>query len=303
LELTVQTLRVISSNPFEFVVGPDRKKFTIHTALAAYHSPILAVMMTGHMSEAQDGRATLEEIDEQTFVQFCEYAYTKDYTPTPYEIVLDSSMLDGGNALGNNYSEELLDSFPSPSNSSFLEWRMRKLNKRGQKMDTGSSYAIDKPCLYCGHKPGKQAFWNELGRTDYAISIQDFEARKNIKQCEDYTNVFLGHARIYVFADRYNVATLRTLALGKLYRTLDVFNIYSNRIGDIINLIRYSYSNSYTRDSDGVQDMDSLRKLVIHYIVYMFEDLAKDDHFLALMEEGGPFVRDLMVMLLGRIDG
>jgi hypothetical protein len=49
--------------------------------------------------------------------------------------------------------------------------------------------------------------------------------------------------------------------------------------------------------------MDILRNLVVHYIVYMFEDLAKDDNFLALMEEGGPFVQDLTVMLLRRIDG
>jgi hypothetical protein len=302
LELTVQTIRIISSTPFEFVVGPDRKKFTIHTALAAYHSPVLAVMMTGRMSEAQDGRATLEDVDEQTFVQFCEYAYTKDYTPTPHEIVLDSSMVDGDDALANNYADELLDSFPSLPNDSFREWRMSKKNKRGPNKDAVSSYAIDRPCVYCGHKPGKQAFWNEFRRTYDSISIQDFEARKN-EQWEDYTNVFLGHARIYVFADKYNVATLRTLALGKLYQTLDVFNLYSTRIGDIINLVRYSYSNSNTHDSDGVQDMDILRNLVAHYIVYMFEDLAKDDNFLALMEEGGPFVQDLTVMLLRRIDG
>jgi hypothetical protein len=47
--------------------------------------------------------------------------------------------------------------------------------------------------------------------------------------------------------------------------------------------------------------MDSLRKLVIYYIVYMFENLVKDNSFLVLIEEGGSFVQDLILIFLRRI--
>lgn len=45
------------------------------------------------MSEAKEGSALLEDIDEHTFVRFSQYAYTGDYaTPDP-EILLDASVI------------------------------------------------------------------------------------------------------------------------------------------------------------------------------------------------------------------
>ena len=41
----------------------------------------------------------VEEVDEQTFVRFCEYAYMGDYTPAQQQIVLPSSKLDNGMTL------------------------------------------------------------------------------------------------------------------------------------------------------------------------------------------------------------
>jgi hypothetical protein len=93
------------------------------------------------------------------------------------------------------------------------------------------------------------------------------------------------------------------LALDKLHRTLEVFDLYENRIGDIINLIRYSYNNDNTKDSDHEQDIDDLRTLVTHYVACVFEIMARNDSFLELMADGGPFVRDLTGILLRRLDG
>jgi hypothetical protein len=141
------------------VIGLDRKKFTIHIALVVHHSPILAVMMMGRTSEAQDGRATLKDVDEQAFVRFCEYAYTNDYTPAPHEIVIDLSMVDEDIASANDCSDARLDSFPSPPtkdvNDSFLEWRMSRKNQKGSKNGAISNITIDRPCVYCGYSSGK----------------------------------------------------------------------------------------------------------------------------------------------------
>jgi hypothetical protein len=83
--------------------------------------------MTGRMSKAQDGCAILKDVDEQTFVRFCEYSYTNDYTPAHHEIVIDLSIVDRDIASANGYSDARLDLFLSPPteeplvDDSFLE--------------------------------------------------------------------------------------------------------------------------------------------------------------------------------------
>jgi hypothetical protein len=76
------------------------------------------------------------------------------------------------------------------------------------------------------------------------------DPRSNVDECEDYTRVFLCHALVYVFVDKYNIPGLRTLALYKQHRTLGVFCIYSGRVGDIVNLIQCSYDNENARDME-----------------------------------------------------
>ncbi|PVH70363.1 hypothetical protein DL98DRAFT_437174, partial [Cadophora sp. DSE1049] len=75
--------RLLSSKPFQFLIGLnglDRKLFTIYIAVVESLSAPLAVMMNGSIREAIDGVATLEDIDKQTFMRFCEFAYFRDYT-------------------------------------------------------------------------------------------------------------------------------------------------------------------------------------------------------------------------------
>jgi len=146
----------------------------------------------------------------------------------------------------------------------------------------------------------KQTLWDEFKRK-YNASPPYTYVRKNFEKCEDYTDVFLCHARVYVFAEKYDIAELRKLALCKLKQILQDFHVYDERIEDIVSLIRYSYNNDNTRDNEPGEDIDTLRRLVIHYVVCLYETIAKDDGFLVLVEEGGPFARDLVNMSLRRI--
>jgi hypothetical protein len=113
---------------------------------------------------------------------------------------------------------------------------------------------------------------------------------------ENYTPVFLGHARLYVFAEKYGISTLRTLTLSKLHQTLVYFTLFDERIGDIIALVRYAYSNDNTPDHEG-EKVDSLRRLVAQYIVRESMTFGNTEEFRSLLEEGGPFVRDLWSLM------
>jgi len=116
--------------------------------------------------------------------------------------------------------------------------------------------------------------------------------------CEDYIEVFFSHARLHVFADKYDVGSLKDLSLHKLQRTLSEFTLYNERIEDIVNLLRYSYSNTTGR----LESVNGLRLLVVYYSACVVEDLSQSKEFQLLLQEVGLLARDLVEQMLQRLD-
>ena len=56
-----------------------QKRYTLHSQLATHYSEPLGVLLNGPMSEAKQGSAVLDDVDEDTFARFCQYLYTGDY--------------------------------------------------------------------------------------------------------------------------------------------------------------------------------------------------------------------------------
>ncbi|PLB34048.1 uncharacterized protein BDW47DRAFT_84008 [Aspergillus candidus] len=74
---------IVYSPPFTFLVGPQHTKLTVQSGLAQHVSQPLDHLMNGQTRESKHHIAVLEEEDVETFVAFCEYAYTGDYTVPP----------------------------------------------------------------------------------------------------------------------------------------------------------------------------------------------------------------------------
>ena len=122
--------------------------------------------------------------------------------------------------------------------------------------------------------------------------------RPNQAPNEDYTEVFLSHARVYVFAEEYDIQSLKALALDELHGTLQNFDLHAERTGDIIALLRYVYTNT-GESADEVEDMRTVLK---HYVGFEMDILMKDNDFGDLMiEDGGALLRDFMKMVEQRI--
>ena len=299
---------IVSSKPFEFFVGSQSKSITVHSALVAYHSKPLGVLVEGQFSEAEKGRAILTHVDEQTFVRFSQYAYTGDYDAAEHEIILDSSVIDhtdesrsnldteDGND-GNMTDEPALavevievptepavgydELFPRDPDD--YNWKGNL--KREKKRQT-------KPLSM------RSKFWDRFKENEHAFHVKLFDPRPNSEECEDYSEVFLSHARLYVFGDTYDIAPLRKLALHKLQRTLVVFNLYKERVGDIVKLLGYSYSHTVNRPSS----QDKLRSLVVHYAASLIEKLSGNEEFDSLLEGNGALGRDIISKMLERLD-
>ncbi|KAH6702769.1 hypothetical protein BKA61DRAFT_196718 [Leptodontidium sp. MPI-SDFR-AT-0119] len=255
-------------------------------------------MMNGSMREAIDGVATLESVNEQTFVRFCEYAYMGDYTPAQQQHVLASFNFDGGE-IPTHMGDLAEGAFASSKKSK----KKRDASRFAGYDDVEESYG---QCVLCGQR-GRgvptQILWDEFQRRKYSAVIPKFRPRESLDECENNDGPFYCHARVYVFAEMYDIADLRSLALDKLHQALCSFKVVAGQMGKVIDLAQFSYCNNNTRENDAGQDIDSLRRMVVHFVVCVFETIVKDDRFLVLMEEGGRFARDLTASLGKRITG
>lgn len=110
---------------------------------------------------------------------------------------------------------------------------------------------------------------------------------------ENYTSIFLCHARLYKFSDRYGCETLMDLTLQKLRLTLSKYTFYSLRASDVVELVRYTYAHTAISDYSA----DKLRALVLDYVVCYSRELLDSAPFLELLSDGGSLPTELMVRM------
>ncbi|KAK3067242.1 hypothetical protein LTR53_015999, partial [Teratosphaeriaceae sp. CCFEE 6253] len=141
----------------------------------------------------------------------------------------------------------------------------------------------------------RSSAWHNFTHSRYGSAAITAAAgpRLNTEPSEEYTGVFLSHAQVYTFADRYDVAGSRELALHKLHQTVINFTLYAERIRDVCELLCYVYENTADRLKAG----DRLRKLVLEYVVCHIEKVYQDPVFTAALQQEGA----LSVDLVGRL--
>ncbi|KAL3448948.1 hypothetical protein BJX65DRAFT_52235 [Aspergillus insuetus] len=89
---------IINSVPFTFLVGPNHTKLTIQAGLARHVSrPLDHLMNSGQTRESKHQIAILEDEDVETFVAFCEYAYSGDYSVPAPGLREDDGVQDSSN--------------------------------------------------------------------------------------------------------------------------------------------------------------------------------------------------------------
>lgn len=99
-------------------------------------------------------------------------------------------------------------------------------------------------------------------------------------------NILLSHARLYVFADCYDMLRLADMSIDKLGRELLKLNVTSEAVTDITELLRYAYDESTP---------ERLRNYLALYAACKTEDLWTDTKFRELVATHG----DLAVTILG----
>jgi hypothetical protein len=283
------------------------------------------------MIETLNVCASLEDVRVDDFVRFCEFAYRGDYkvpdwdTDPPEQwnhVPINLKKKKGqsesrrsDSPMSPPLSEEEPLASPTLENESspWGSWG-RHRHSAPQGFETGIAEEEPAPAVeevvalgpeptvelaYDQEQTSKTRLRNQFNSRNYLLDgspksqiLHTFEPLSNSAAKQNFTPIFLAHARLYSFAHLRLVTSLKALTLDKLHKTLMGFELYHNRIGDILELVRYAYSDDDlpNRSDDGT--VDELRKLVVEYVVCEIDTIGKDDEFVKLMEEGGEFVGD-----------
>lgn len=275
----------------------------VHAAAIAATSHQLDALINGGMQESETRCARIEDVRVDDFIRFCEYAYRGDYTVPPWEELLSKrdkkkNKLKKGRVaviLGelNAASEPVLES-EAPTKEDYLEQAWAREETSAQlafKSQHGAMTSSKNPLRT---QFNSRNYLNDGGPKD--LILQHFEPKSNSAADQNFAPVLLTHARLYCFAHLRLIMALKALTLYKLHKTLMNFKLYEKRVGDIIELARYAYSNLDLPDRSDDGTIDDLRKLVVEYIVCEIDTIGKSDVFVKYMEEGGEFVGDFWRM-------
>ena len=113
------------------------------------------------------------------------------------------------------------------------------------------------------------------------------------------STLYLGaHAKLYHFADYNMIIDLKSLCRHKWHRDLLVFNLSSETIPFITELLRFTYDITETDES---YNDNSLRSLVMAYATSLAKELMEYDELNVLLTEGGDLVRDFMTGVAKRL--
>ncbi|KAF4217510.1 hypothetical protein CNMCM6457_004444 [Aspergillus fumigatiaffinis] len=292
---------IIRSSHFTFLVGENRTPLTIHTAVVQMNSdPLYALINNGHMKESSTGNATLEDVEVETFIGFCEYAYTGAYV-TPDRTLsqedecrhLGPSIDEGeepsfNNIICHTQDEPLLDAaatiadIPDPWDT-FIDG---KRDKKKKKKNLWYSEPSDGP------PPAQitviypyERLWEEFRPLKFGSEPAASSSDPDI----------LFHAKLYVFATKYLIIPLRKQCLKSIHRDLCNFSLNRGSTSVIFELLNFTYMHTGRGEPGG---KSLLRDLVIHYAACEARTLADDENFAILLDSNGEMGSDLAMKLV-----
>ena len=289
-------------------------------------------MNNGTMIESQARVAILDDIEPEIFAQFTEFAYLGTYRCTPklFEPSFDTISTDNmvKQLQRRNISKfycckcgksifdlDAAQYFPTCSS----DCRTNSNNRCvlcGMRMAHPSDAVICKLCggdheldfSATGAVPCKS--WNsfqarEIGALGMSHQkLQDY--LKNVVPMDEISYRIVTHAKLFIFADIYDIPSLRALCLHKLHRDLLHFRLQDDSILDLVACIDYIYENTTDEGGHVGEDSDvkscDLRELVISFAACHAELLKESKNFQDLLYLGGNFVQDYICALVKRLE-
>lgn len=265
------------------------------------------------MSEAQEGQAVLEDCSEQVFERFCQFAYTSDYQFVKEGEVVKPPSNDAIKTEDDekktqlkNASTELSTTQPAAASVSAAVSESTSSSAAMSRYSNVYSFAsAELPKVPYGRyvrprtkKKRKNPTnpWNIFLNEEYGKSDIPFEAPHIRRHVDNAYEIFICHAELYVFADRYDIPSLRDMTLFRIHEIFISFIHYPERLHEIVKLIEYVYES--TSEPTSGSGSDRLRELMAHYVFTTLTEFMDNKEFVENLLGLQPFMKDLMNSVL-----
>lgn len=298
---------------FTFVVGERKTEYRVHGRYVSALSVALDLFLAGGTNA---GKAQVEwpDVDDDTFVRFVQWAYNHNYDPKEPQNNsertkvrgLPTSLPSAPDTNNATSHEKRLCSLPSLESICprcghagkrftrvqicfcrkwFVPFHCQQCNSVFPQRCSGCDRITKRSCVPTQSVPG--SFLHEAGKKYPApASSVVFTPRQNTTSSEDYTEVFLCHAKLYVVGDNWLIPQLKQLTLHRLYATLRDFFLHPSRIQDICVLAEYVFEHTTPGDE--------MRDLVIIYFASVIDQVTDCGGVEALMNKVPGFAFQLV---------
>lgn len=333
------TTRVSSADKFRspvftFLIGPDKDKFQVHSAVLDTISEPLRKMVTNGMKESINMQAELKDVDSETFVLFLEYAYNGMYRAP---IATSGRSAPSLNNTAGSGGVETSKGPPTPtsvkpsaifcthcglrialSKCSSISCKSvvpfsfsspaRKLEKKycstcGVRVESDKTAAIQlNQTCGCSELPAPATVLQEkFERLEYPFKSMSHGTVKKLLKIvyppDRCTNDVLSHAKLFLFAEQYMIDPLKALCLHKLHRDLGELKV-KDSVREIVKLLDYTYEETCA-DIGVVEGVGKrLRELAMAYAASQAQELVLFKDFQQLLLKGGELARDFAMQSL-----
>lgn len=285
---------IFDSGPFELVV--NGKSIYIHKAHISKISGPLDRLVNNDLLETHEGRAYLDDESEATLTRFIHWAYAGFYFAGELSIRPDMEArsevieeTDKGSLLSTPRLSHYCSLLGQLRVSAQILYRCREKNKKPSTFDDYDNRPTKKKAL-------KEAFLRlQFSKQDDKRAAPTIRANTNAS--EDYSDVFSSHARLYTFAEAWDIQPLKRLALRNLHQTLTDFTLWPECVKDVVTLLRSAYGHT-ARPKDGQEPM---RSMLNQYITYEIDKMLGEASFQVFLVESRDFLDDFSSYMKSRI--
>ena len=156
--------------------------------------------------------------------------------------------------------------------------------------------------------PNTQAFIRRQYGTDHMNEEELQSHLLKLRPPVKASKQLAARARLYLFADRYLIDSIKSLCLHELHRDLLHFKLTAATVPEVFELLKL-INNGTSSDTIvagdnvklGICKEKELREPVIAYAAVQVEELVKYDAFKRMLAEGGDLVAEFTCLIASRI--